>query len=417
MSAYQNDDSEEVKAKIQKIKLELEEAKENLEETEYERYISDQKKLLEELYLEYETILNERLDNIDALIEDMIAEINANASTINETITEVSNAVGYTLSETMVETWNTSTTAITDVLTVYGDNINRSIISGTSIISTTLQSALSAISSNINSMMDSINSSVSTPPTSSAHSQQANTPTGSNKPSTNTTNTKPSGSTSSNKDTSNKNDTSSSNTITKGSTVSVPSSAKIYDYAGDTSGERQYYRNNPTYVVLNEKNGYVQVRHSSLSSGITGWFKKSDIKGYATGKQNFLSDEIAWTQEQGREFIIRPSDGAILTPIAKGDSVLNASASDNIWQMANNPTDFIKDNLKLDVANTPVGNGGYATYTQNLDNVVFNFPNVKSYNEMLNAMKSDKNFERLIMSMTIDQIAGKSSLAKGKSVR
>jgi hypothetical protein len=36
---------------------------------------------------------------------------------------------------------------------------------------------------------------------------------------------------------------------------------------------------------------------------------------------------------------------------------------------------------------------------------------------MLNAMKSDKNFERLIMSMTIDQIAGKSSLAKGKSVR
>ena len=37
--------------------------------------------------------------------------------------------------------------------------------------------------------------------------------------------------------------------------------------------------------------------------------------------------------------------------------------------------------------------------------------------DMKNAMKSDKNFERLINSMTIDQIVGKSSLAKGKSLR
>lgn len=417
LSSLENDDSEETRAKVQQLRLELQEAEQELKDTEYERFVDDTQKMLDDLYDKYSEILNSRLDNVDALISDMINDINENASTINETITEVSNAVGYTLSETMTSTWASSTTAITQVLADYGGAINSSIATST----TTLYKALTNLSSSISGMMNAIDDSVSVPPTSSSNSQQANTPTGSNVNSNKDTDKKKEDAnkkeeTNTNKDTSNKKENS-SNTINKGSTVSVPSSAKIYDYAGDTSGERQYYRNNPTYVVLNEKNGYVQVRHSSLKSGITGWFKKSDIKGYATGKQNFLSDEIAWTQEQGREFIIRPSDGAILTPIAKGDSVLNAGASDNIWQMANNPTDFIKDNLKLDVANTHVGNGGYATYTQNLDNVVFNFPNVKSYNEMLNAMKSDKNFERLIMSMTIDQIAGKSSLAKGKSVR
>ena len=44
----------------------------DLEETQYEHYISEQKKLLDNLYDEYEAILNERLDNIDALISDMI---------------------------------------------------------------------------------------------------------------------------------------------------------------------------------------------------------------------------------------------------------------------------------------------------------------------------------------------------------
>ena len=161
----------------------------------------------------------------------------------------------------------------------------------------------------------------------------------------------------------------------------------------------------------------VQVRWSGASSGVTGWIKKSDIKGYASGKKNFFSDEIAWTQENGREFIIRPSDGAILTPIARNDSILNATASNNIWEMANDPTSFIRDNLKLGEVNTPIGQTIQSSYTQHLDKVVFNLPNVKNYDELLAAMQRDKNFERLIFAMTIDRIAGKSSLGKGKAIR
>jgi hypothetical protein len=58
-----------------------------------------------------------------------------------------------------------------------------------------------------------------------------------------------------------------------------------------------------------------------------------------------------------------------------------------------------------------------SNYTQHLDKVVINLPNVKNYDEFLSAMKRDKNFERLVQSMTIDRVAGGSSLAKGKSIR
>lgn len=106
LSAYQNDVTEETKAKIQKIKVDLEEAKDDLEETQYEQYISDQKKLLDELYDEYERILNERLDNIDALIEDMIAMVNGSAITINDTLNAAASSVGYTMTTEMSNLWS-----------------------------------------------------------------------------------------------------------------------------------------------------------------------------------------------------------------------------------------------------------------------------------------------------------------------
>jgi hypothetical protein len=207
-----------------------------------------------------------------------------------------------------------------------------------------------------------------------------------------------------------------SSTIEVGGKINA-GSAKIYDYAGDTSGESQYFKNDPIYTVLGEKNGYLKVRHHKLSSGVTGWFKKGDVKAYASGKQNFMNDEVAWTQDGGREFIVRPSDGAILTPIAKGDSVLTSTASKNIWSMANTPTEFIREHLKFETTNIPNGSATQSSYTQHIDNVVFRMDNIKNYEEMLSAMKADKNFERLILSMSIDRIAGKSGLAKGKSIR
>ena len=99
LTAYQNDTSEENRARVQKLQQQLREARQNLSDTEYDRSISDQKKLLDELYTEYEDAMNGRLDNVDALMAEMINGANENRDAINTTIHEVADEVGYTITE------------------------------------------------------------------------------------------------------------------------------------------------------------------------------------------------------------------------------------------------------------------------------------------------------------------------------
>ena len=368
-------------------------------ETEYDKYIEDQEKLLDDLYLEYEQTLNTRLDNVDALVSDMIAEVNTDAASINTTLSEKADSVGYTLSDSMKTIWDNNTATTTNVITTYGERFSSA--------QTTTNDALNTINTNLQNVISQLNSIANTKvksanTSSAADSKQTNT--------TKSTTTKTTTST-------NKAAATATPTIKVGGKINA-GSAKIYDYAGDTSGERQLYRKDPIYKVLKTSGNWLQVRWHKLSSGITGWFKKGDVKAYKTGVKDLLNSEVAWTQEgRKQEYIVRPSDGAILTPLAKGDSVLNADASNNIWNMANSPAEFIKDNLNLNATNVPNNSTVQSSYTQHLDKVVFNLPNVKNYEELLSAMQKDKNFERLILSMSIDRLAGKSSLAKGKSIR
>ena len=393
MAAYQGDVSEETKAKIQQIKVDLEEAKSDLEETEYEQYISDQQKMLDDLYTDYETILNQRLDDIDALMADMISEINNNASTIGATIESQADKVGYTLSESMNTIWLSGNGSISNVITMYGTKFDTAL--------TTTNTALGYINTNIQNMIAQLNkiagTKIKAAGASSAATEKpkpAPAPAPAPKPQQNQQ----------------------PKQVTVGGMINA-GGARIYADSYGNGGGRQTFGNDPIYTVLQERNGYVLTRWHKLSSGYTGWFKKSDVSAYALGAKNIRNNEMAWTQENGSEMIMRPSDGAILTPLAKNDSVLTSAASSNIWNMANNPSDFIKDNLDFDKIDTGVNVGNKTTYTQNLDKVVFNLPNVKNYDELLKSMQHDKNFERLIMSMTIDPIVGKSSLAKGKAIR
>jgi hypothetical protein len=401
MSAYSGDVSEETKAKVQELKVSLEEAKADLEETEYDKYISDQQQLLDELYLEYETILNMRLDNIDALLSDMISEINTDASEINATLSEKADSVGYTLSDSMTTIWDANSTKINSVITNYGDKFTSA--------QTTTNNALSTINTNLQNVIAQLNSIAKTNVKSASTSSAAKSKetSGSKNTSSSTTTTKKSTSSSS---------SSSSKTIKTGGKINAKG-AKIYDYAGDKSGESQYYGKDPIYKVLKTDGNWLQVRYHKLSKGITGWFKKGDVKAYKTGAKKILDNQLAWTQETGREFIVRPSDGAILTPLAKEDSVLKPAASNNIWEMANNPTDFIRNNLDLGVGAVPNSVNIQNEYSQNIENVTFNMPNVHSYNELLSQMQKDKNFERLILSMSVDRLAGGSVLAKNKAIR
>ena len=101
LSAYSNDTSEETRAKVQKLQNDLKNADKELREAEWEQNISDQKKLLDEMYDEYEDYLNQRLDNIDLLMQEMITGTNENMDSIRNTLNEVGAEVGYTVTDTL----------------------------------------------------------------------------------------------------------------------------------------------------------------------------------------------------------------------------------------------------------------------------------------------------------------------------
>ena len=126
LASYSGDNSEENRARTQKIEVDLAKAEEELAETEYEQFITDATKLLDSLYDEYEEILNQRLDNIDLLLSDMITAVNENSTLIWETLSNTASEVGYSLMEGTATIWNnadTSLQAINGTVAIYGDGI------------------------------------------------------------------------------------------------------------------------------------------------------------------------------------------------------------------------------------------------------------------------------------------------------
>ena len=398
LRAYEGFNNEETRATVQKLKVELEKANADLEESQYDKFISDQSALLDELYLEYETALNERLDNDVALLQEKLGEVNANLGkdgAINTTLSGIADGVGVKISDEFTKIWTGDGKGAEGVTLL--DNVNKT---------------LTDIAGNIQTLVTNTNTEAK------ENIEQPKTPTSA---ASNPTGSSGGGSKPSSSYSGSNKSTGGDGKPKIGDKVKFLSGKYYYDSQGVNPAGSKYQGKQVYITNINKKKWATHPYHIStgkkLGSGDLGWLKLNQISGYATGKKNFLNDEIAWTQENGQEFIVRPSDGAILTPIAKGDSVLTSAASSNIWDMANSPADFIKDNLNLGTANVPNNSTVQSNYTQNLDKVVFNFPNVRNYDEMLSAMQKDKNFERLVMSMTIDQIAGKSSLAKGKSIR
>lgn len=420
LAAYSGDNSEEARAKVQELKVSLEEAKTNLEETEYDKYLSDTQQMLDTLYDEYELTLNARLDNLDYLVQGVIDAVNiaagvdgtlttalsaegaiatalgTNANTIKTTLENEAKNVGATLSTAMSNIWNAEGSG-NKVITMYGEGFQQQ--------QTTTNTVLNSIKANIDRMVDDVDKDAT-------RKVNANKTTTSAKK--NPTTTK-------------------KTTATKKTSSSGDGKPKIGDKVKYVSGQYYYDSQGKKPLGSHKKGEYVYITNintrdwathgyhistgKKLGQGDLGWLKLNQLSGYATGKKNFLDNEIAWTQENGKEFIIRPSDGAILTPIAKGDSVLTSAASSNIWDMANSPAEFIKDNLNLGVANAPNNSNVQNNCVQNFEKIVFSMPNVKNYGELLLELQKDPKFDKLIKAMTIDQIAGKSSLVKNKSIR
>lgn len=112
LAAYENDDSEETRTKVQKLKLDLEKAQDNLKDTEYDKYVNDQKKMLEDLYKYYEKALTQKLENTDGIVQDVVDGVNENANVISNVISRETAKVGASVSQSMNDVWKSENLAL-----------------------------------------------------------------------------------------------------------------------------------------------------------------------------------------------------------------------------------------------------------------------------------------------------------------
>ena len=429
LSSLQGDNSEENKAKLQKLKEDLKSAQDDMEETQYDKYISDQKKLLDELKQDYKKALDDRMDNVDVLISDAIASINSNSSNISQTLQTESKNVGYTLSGEMQTIW----TSQSGVISQYGDDFSSKL--------TGVNSAIENVYNRQKDMIDAINAMAEKliakadqmlqqpTKTEGVLEEVEQKPDKDNVAEGNPTPDPPKVSDDESirdavlvdpdepnppKKKPNK-DKTGNNKAEVGDKVTYVS-GRYYGDSDGGHGSGNYYLGKKVKITRINKGSKYPYAIDATDGTELGWVKLNQLKGYASGIMRVPNDQLAWTQEQGEEAIVR-NDGSILTPLSRDVSVLNADMTKNLWDFMGNPGSFLSD-----YSDGFVNSEKYSTKNEEsnvniasvFDNVTFNLPNVIDSQAFVRELVTNKKAERAIQAMTIDRIRGGSSLAKHK---
>ena len=429
LSSLQGDNSEEAKAKLQKLKEDLKSAQDDLEESQYDKYISDQEKLIDDFRDSMKKALDDRMDNVDALLSDAIASINSNSSNISQTLQTESKNVGYTLSGEMQTIW----TSQSSIISQYGDDFSSKL--------TGVNSAIENVYNRQKDMIDAINTMAEKwiakadqmlqqpTKTEGVLEEVEQKPDKDNVAEGNPTPDPPKVSDDESirdavlvdpdepKKKPNKND----NKKTGNGKAEVGDKVTYVSgrYYGDSDGghgSSNYYLGKKVKITRINKGSKYPYAIDAMDGTELGWVKLNQLKGYASGIMRVPNDQLAWTQEQGEEAIIR-NDGSILTPLSRDVSVLNADMTKNLWDFMGNPGSFLSD-----YSDGFVNSEKYSTKNEEsnvniasvFDNVTFNLPNVIDSQAFVRELVTNKKAERAIQAMTIDRIRGGSSLAKHK---
>ena len=337
----------------------------------------------------------------------MISEINSNASQISDTLKTEAASVGYDLSTEMQNVWN-ATNGVNGVIAAYDSNFSSTMTGVSSAIDNIYKRQQEMINA-IDSMTGELeeveqkpdknkvaegNPTPDPPKVSDKDSIKDAVLVDPDEPKKKPNKTK-----------------TGNNKAEVGDKVTYASG--VYHAASDGSGRTgNYYLGKKVKITrINKGSKYPYCIDASDGTEL-GWVKLSQLKGYASGSKSIPSDQYGWTQELGTESLIRKRDGAIVTPFERGDMVLDADATKNLWDMMNDPSGFI--NGTIDVSNHSLSGGvreGSGTTNIKVE-AQMTFPNVQNYSDFMREMQHDKKFEKMICDMTTERFGGGSSLKK-----
>lgn len=412
LNAYAGDDSEEARKTIQQTQNNLNEAREELEETEWEKMISETKELISKMRQEYEEVLMARLDDVDALMHDMIDNANENTAIIKDTIKVETDKVSYNITKPLNDILNSNkiSTLVSDFMNKFDTN------------STAVKASIDQIKAYVYSMTDAGKAQVE------AERQAA---------------------------------------IKKAQQIKAEQEAKAKaeaaakqkaaeaEKAKQQAAARKQAAAKAAQTPKRSEKDYYGVA-LAIWNGTMGWgtgqdrFNKLKQKGFdadkvqnivnqmgregyiysgawvgryhgirdlspyaynkfAKGSKHISKDQLAWTQENGQELIYRTSDGAMLTPLGAGDMVFTNEMTQRLWDIAKMDIPTSKD------VNTMIPRGNAHGNTVNNQNAIsINLPNVKNYEQFKEAMKKDGQFSSFIQEITFGQATGHNSLMKNR---
>lgn len=129
--------------------------------------------------------------------------------------------------------------------------------------------------------------------------------------------------------------------LSKGSTITVKKSAT--HFGSKSNGVRMAsFVPGGSYTVYQTSGDQVLIGRNGV---YTGWIKKSDIVGYASGTRSATAG-LHSLDELGSEYLFTSSDGTNYRVLNSGDKVLNAKATDFLYEFANGGGEILEKIIK-----------------------------------------------------------------------
>lgn len=369
LSAYAGDTSEENKAKIQELREKLEESENSLQDIEYDRYVSDQKELLNDFYNQYESLLKASVEDIDKTLTDIKDVVNNNLPSINNSILDLANKFNFVLSDAAKTLSSSPSTSEAT------QNIQNSFT----------QSANEQAANELQSLTPSNNS----PAPSSGGDGK----------------------------------------LKKGDKVNVRKGTDIFgkdnltDKLKNLSALLDNYEMKDADVlevktissgknkgktaakikIKDSKGEYIKVGGKVA----TGWVNSARLSGFSSG--GFIADTQKMAYKNGDDIVT-------INTLKKGEAVLTAQQAQQFSQLVDKLP--ILDSFTASMKKPAFSSLGKDSACVVDSNVVINIDieKVEDYNDFKNQLIRDPQMEKFFRSVSIDLLAGKNSLSKNKYI-
>lgn len=309
LTAYNGNDSEESRAQIQKLKVQLEEAKNDLKDTQYEKFISDTEDMLDDLMNDYQEFINEKLNDTNNILDEI-------KTLLGSDIIETIKGLDSNLTNDTKDQIGSSTTNGGDGGQAAKDYVHNTV-------------------------------------TNDQNKVNSKTDTSSYNPAKEADIAKKKNEIAQKKKAINEQRQSFQNQIKE-----LESQLKqLYGELNSVENKYQFEKSSTKNKdkLQDLKNNYIEkksglnamiqdVTHNKdvLQQFIADLDKQSaqldtdlvSLKGYEKGSEHIDKRQLAWTQENKRELIYRAADGALLTELNPGDKVFTNEMTENLWKMA-----------------------------------------------------------------------------------